>query len=387
MLSKSIARDIIDQLDECLSYSINIIDLSGTIIASSDNSRIGTFHELAYQMLQTNTELMEIGNDNEYVGVQSGINMALQFRKQTIGIIGITGDIKTIRPLALVVKKSAELILECEFNKVTYSSKKDSRTQFMRFLLHTEIDSQNLQIVRDLGKKLGYLEHIPRIPIVISLQKHLDLSTLKECFQSHSSPHEQDIITSDDYGNLVIFFSYADSLKVFFNTYKFLIEDYLKEFISYCRLRNLGLKVSIGPLQSQWKNYRFGYEKALWIQEAIHPERIGNNYFYEHIDEYFKTKLPFPELYKIFDTFSDLFDEKFMDFFLKHIHVLYDNDYNFQKSSDELFIHKNTLSFRIDKIRTHLGIDPIQNMKDRELTGYLYYYLQNIQRSSTHSPH
>lgn len=387
MLNKALARDIIDQLDECLSYSINIIDLSGTIIASSDASRIGTFHELAYQMLQTNAELMEIGNDNEYVGVQSGINMALQFRKQTIGIIGITGDIKTIRPLALVVKKSAELILECEFNKVVYSSKKDSRTQFLRFLLRSEIDPQNIQIVRDLSKKLGYLEQVPRIPIVLSLEKHLDWSALKECFLSHSSPNDQDIITPDDYGNLVVFFSYTDSLKVFFNTYKYLIEDYLKDFISYCRLRNLGLKVSVGSLQSQWKNYRFGYEKALWVQEAIHPERTGIIYFYEHIDEYFKTKLPFPELHKIFDTFSGLFDKKFTDFFLKHIHVLYDNDYNFQKSSDELFIHKNTLSFRIDKIRTHLGVDPIQNMKDRELTEYLYYYLQHMQFPSSNSPH
>lgn len=40
-------------------------------------------------------------------------------------------------------------------------------------------------------------------------------------------------------------------------------------------------------------------------------------------------------------------------------------NYNFNKVSEQLFVHKNTVFFRLDKIKEFLEIDPVKNACDR----------------------
>ena len=125
-------------------------------------------------------------------------------------------------------------------------------------------------------------------------------------------------------------------------------------------------------------NYKYGYEKTLWLKDNIKKINSGSVYFYEHIGEYLRSQLPLIELHKIFEVFQASYPPQFFEQLLSHMDVLYENNYNFQQSSKQLFIHKNTLAFRLDKIRERLGADPIQNLKDRELVEYMCYYFHQV---------
>ena len=50
-------------------------------------------------------------------------------------------------------------------------------------------------------------------------------------------------------------------------------------------------------------------------------------------------------------------------------------NYNLSAAGEMMHVHKNTLSYRLDKLRELLHLDPLGNSKDREFCNYFYYYL------------
>lgn len=383
MLSGSLAQELIEQISECTDYQINIINESGTIIASNENSRIGTFHKTACEMLQSGIEVIESAVEKEDPEIWKSLNIALKRSTKIIGVLEIKGEGEALRSVAPVIKKSIELMLECGLNRISFNNNKNAKAQMLNYLMYGDVAGPNAPNIKSISKNLGYKEEIPRIPVIVSSQDTTDYESFFRSFKESISCGSQDIITQDNQGNIILFLSYNLNLEGFFHNYKYVINDYLRSFLTYSQSRGVSILLSTGPMENSWENYKFGYEKALWMHDNIGLDPIENIYFYDHMDEYLKSRLPFMELHKIFGTFSKTFSDKFIENFIMHIGALYHNNYSFQKSSDKLFIHKNTMAFRIDKIRNQLGIDPIQDMKDRELTEYLYYYLSHAHYSIT----
>lgn len=375
MLNEFLAQSIIEQLGECTDYNVNIINKSGFVLASSDPNRIGTFHEIAYKMVQENIDVIEVDDDSDLLGVRPGINMMFYYRRRPVGILGITGKGETIRALASVIRKSVELMVECELGKNALLYRKNARERLLNYLLYADVIPEEAAKVCELFDSLGYRRELPRIPLLLSVRGSLGPQQLLEQSRSYLPLSSQDILTQDHDGRLVLFLSYTESLDGFFDHYRFYIGEFLKDFLSWCRTLSLTYYVHVGPMQTNPVHYKFGYEKTLWLKENIKKASCGGIYFYEHIGEYLRSQLPLIELHKIFEVFSSHYSSRFSEQLVSHMDVLYENNYNFQQSSSQLFIHKNTLAFRLDKIREQLGADPIQNMKDRELVEYLCYYL------------
>ena len=51
-------------------------------------------------------------------------------------------------------------------------------------------------------------------------------------------------------------------------------------------------------------------------------------------------------------------------------------NFNLNDASKLLHVHKNTLIYRLDKIRETLNVDPLGNNNDREFVNGFYYYLK-----------
>lgn len=378
MLNELLAQSIVDQLGACTDYNVNIINKSGYILASSDPNRIGKFHEIAYRMVQENIELMEVENNQELLGVKPGINMMFYYHRRPAGIVGITGKVETIRLIAPIIRKSVELMLECELGKNIVSDQKSEKERLLNYLLYVDFPSRDIPKVLQLFDRLGYRRNLPRIPLLLSVTGNINPEQLLKKAKQLLPLSVQDILTLNHDGQLILFLSYTESLDGFFENYRFYIGDYLKKFLLWCRSINLSFCIHVGPMQINPCSYKFGYEKTIWLKENIQEQSSCGVYFYEHIGEYFRSQLPLIELHQIFDVFSSSYSSDFTQRLMSHMEALHENNYNFQQSSNQLFIHKNTLAFRLDKIREQLGADPIQNLKDRELVEYLCYYLHQL---------
>ena len=101
-------------------------------------------------------------------------------------------------------------------------------------------------------------------------------------------------------------------------------------------------------------------------------------FFYDYVDEYLKSQTPFVEFHRIFEVFGGLYTEEFKKMYTENIGALYNHNYSLQESSNSIFVHKNTLIFRLDKIRKQLGLNPFQSDRDKELLNAFYYYLKQL---------
>lgn len=372
MLEVDLAEKLIEKLGECTNYNINIMNEKGIIIASKDRSRIGTFHEIAYRIIEEQLEFLEVDNENTFLGVKTGINMALKYKKDIIGVIGLTGEIKEIKPIALIIKKTMETILEYELHKEKIFKRQSAKEKFLYSLLYEEADENHL---RQLAHSLGYSDQVMRIPMEIIVENSKLTSLLLDKIQKNDMHSKEDITLSNAAGKITIFKSYPEKIQGFFENYQYFIGEYLHGFLRYTKENQIGFKLYVGSLQINLRNYRDGYQHCLWLEKHISAKR-NSVFFYDYLDEYLKYQIPLIELHKIFETFSVQYSEDFKETFVKHIESLYYHNYNLLESSKDLYIHKNTLSFRLEKIKGTLGLNPMQNNHDRELMNYLYYYFK-----------
>lgn len=373
MIDVMLAEQFIEKMSDWTAYNINIMNEKGIIIASRDKSRIGTFHEVAYQMLQNGEGCKEVGTEKGYLGVKRGVNMTIDYKNQAVGVIGLTGDTKEIREVALVIKKSVETMLEYEVQRAKVLKRYTTKERFRNCLLYEEADRKELDM---LSKSLGYVEAM-RIPITISVDGDISQALKDELIRKIKMGDNycsQDIILTGRYGRIIIFKYYDDTFEEFFGKYKFMVGEFLQYFMRYALEQGIQFKIYIGSVQDSLTNYKFGFQNCLWLEKHITSAK-KHIFFYDHLDEYFKFQLPSIELHKVFAIFSEQYSEEFKTSYQEHIGALYQNNYNMQESSASLFIHKNTLSFRLDKIKNQMGLNPMQNTREREIVNYFYYYL------------
>jgi carbohydrate diacid regulator len=76
----------------------------------------------------------------------------------------------------------------------------------------------------------------------------------------------------------------------------------------------------------------------------------------------------------VFHVYDTLFNEEDKKSLVEIVEALYRNNYNVVYSAKDLFIHRNTLIFRLNKLKEILNIDPIANAADREFLNELAYY-------------
>ncbi len=278
-----------------------------------------------------------------------------------------------IRSVAMVIKRMMETMLEYEYSRQESSKRKTDKERFINCLLYEDMTKKELS---SMAHGLGYSDGM-RIPIQISFPDGETAAREMAEKITRGSGSRDDIFVTDRAGKILIFKSYGEPLEGFFENYKFFIGEYLGRFLRYVAENEVRCKICIGSVQDSMVNYKYGYQHCLWLEKEIESPR-HSIFFYDHLDEYLKQQLPFMELHKVFEVFAKRYSEDFKKLYIEHIGALNENNYSMQESSKRLFIHKNTLAFRLDKIKSQLGLNPIQNARDRELVNYLLYYLKEI---------
>lgn len=75
-ISHTLAQQIVNTIKDVCSYDINFINPSGTIIASTNDARIGAFHEIGRKAAVTGTTI-EVAESDNFTGTRQGINLPL----------------------------------------------------------------------------------------------------------------------------------------------------------------------------------------------------------------------------------------------------------------------------------------------------------------------
>ena len=167
MIELDLAQKFIEQVTQYTDYNINIMNEKGVIIASRDPKRVGTFHEVAYYIVTGTEDMVVTSGEHDYPGVRPGINMVINIDGRREGVVGITGDPKEIRPVALITKMAIEAMLKYEKQHQELQRRINRKEWFMSLLTTEEYADPGP--LRSEADELGYTEAIVRIPILCRL--------------------------------------------------------------------------------------------------------------------------------------------------------------------------------------------------------------------------
>ena len=110
-LTKENGMRIVEEIKETIGRDVNIMDRTGTILASTDPKRIGQLHTIAKEIVERQLPVLEVGVGEEGPGAQQGVNLPIYVDGNCEGVIGITGPPDGVRDFGAIVKKMTEILL------------------------------------------------------------------------------------------------------------------------------------------------------------------------------------------------------------------------------------------------------------------------------------
>lgn len=353
MLEVSLAKNLIQHIADYTNYNINIMNEDGIIIASRDSNRIGTFHEVAYNLMRGKEDIVYTDSDDAFVGVLSGVNMVLHIDGKAVGVLGITGKPEEVRTVALVVKMAVETLIKYESLKMQAFRRQTSKERFLYMLIEQE--GADYKDIRRLAVELNYSETIARIPIICTFatesQRNTAMVTLKH---SHLHSSEDISYTLDD-KSIIVFKTLPKENAL--SLYRSVVEEYKKSAFDNLKLK---YKLYIGTIQDNFRSYRKAFMHTLWLEKNI-QSKSKEVYFYDHIPRYILDNMTRDEVESIFKIFDNSLDANSKKNFVEIIGALIDADFNLVQAAKNTFMHRNTFLYRYKKIQEALEDDGSNN--------------------------
>lgn len=372
ILEPALAQKFIDKTASHLEYNINIMNDKGIIIASKDTSRVGDFHEVAFSMLNGTMDTGVVEKDEKFLGTKPGVNLFVDYKNKHVGVICVTGDPITVSAFAGLVKTSLEAMLEYELQMAGERRRKNKTEQFLYYLLFEE--GMNLKVANKMADELELDQEMIRLCIHIKNNSRNNdprkiVSTLTKA--KGYSFHDIIAITRND--DIIMFKSInvADAIK----DSRYIIEEYYKAFIEEIPEEYDKNKISffVGSLQNNISRYKVSYNhtQELGLQVKV---LNGVHFFNDYILNYYRSLITVKIYDDVFNIYDTLFNEEDKKQLVEMVAALSENNYNVVYTAKVLFIHRNTLLFRLNKLKELLNIDPIAKSEDREFLNELAYY-------------
>lgn len=331
-ISKNIAQNIVETVKEFCGYDINFIDTNGYIFASTDPQRIGDYHEIGKQVIESGQPI-EVYEKSDYTGTQPGINTPFFYEGEVMAVIGITGEPDKVRQYSELAYRVTNLILK-ENDFASKSMGQQTATNYIiRSLINGEPIKRNhfndFMLARNLPIESPYRTAI------IQINSRYNPANIYLI--------EKDIIDVVSNISLSMYrFQYPDEYVIIFET-KSLIstKKALQRILNkYSEI----LKIAIGSEESIFRQNR-SYESAILALKSIH-HKMGVA-LYEDFD-----------LELLLGSLGDNVTKRYRDKTLgaltkdeiELLKVYYDSNMSLKETSNRLYIHKNTLQYKLDKI-------------------------------------
>ena len=372
MISKELAQRFIENVTRYTEYNVNIMDGDGTIIASRDPERIGKYHEVAYRIIKGKEDIIDTTGLRDFPNVLPGINMVINVDGVREGVVGVTGNPKEIRPVALIVKMAIETMLKYERQQEAARLRENRKERFLYML--TQVEHSDPAELRHMAEELGYPEEKVRIPVLIRIS---DTDTGRALlFLRRSALHTKaDFSFVLDPQHLIVFKTLPGTAQSMFSDYKYNISDYLEPFLQKYRKKGKTVSVFVGSFQDTYSRYYYAYRHCLWLERNI-QNPADPVFFYDYTGSYLQSRVPFGELQHIFQLFEEHIPKEKLRTYMESLGALIRTNYNFGKAADELFIHKNTLVYRYNRLKDLMNMDPLSSASDRSFLGTFYVYLE-----------
>ncbi|MFB3170203.1 sugar diacid recognition domain-containing protein [Neobacillus sp. 179-C4.2 HS] len=343
-INKVLAQEIADKVMTVIPYNVNIMDETGMIIGSGDANRKGSFHQGAIAAIEQNTIVCIYDLEGPSM---PGVNIPIHFRKNIIGVIGISGEPAIVEPFAELVRVTAELLINQEY---LYTERRIQEQMKEEFLYQWVFRQDHYDAVfKNNGEAMGINLTMERMAIIVKGETSKE-PYLKDQEFSFKLNH-----------SALLFIVPTDS-------------DILK------RLEQMNThhrtKIGIGGSTTLVSKSVHEAERSIDIAEKLTlPSTFCYYQELKFIDYLTNKDLPFSEIGHFFKEFETTpKGQELIETLLCYIK----NSGDMNAISKELHIHRNSLAYRLQRIEILTSKNPKKFTDLFQLyTGYVIYKMKH----------
>ena len=170
-MHKKTAQAIAETTSEVIGYGVLVTDERGIIIGCNDAKRVGTLHEPSLEVMRTRQPARTSREEAARLeGVKPGYTAPIALSAQVVGTISIAGPPQRAERYGLLVRKQAEILLmEQAFLELKLRQQLAVRDLAESIMLYRPED-ENTDMLLLHGKELGFDLERCRIAVILELR-------------------------------------------------------------------------------------------------------------------------------------------------------------------------------------------------------------------------
>ena len=341
IIDEALAFQVVNTVKDVCGQDINFINKSGIIFASTNPKRIGVFHEIGHKAALTGT-MIEVSSDDSFDGTKKGINLPVYHNHELLAVIGISGEPDLVRKYAHLAERITNLLIRERELGMTSRNLADKK--------HFVIDS----LIRKTNINMDYLHSC--------LQEfHIDSKTDKRLIlikaDTRNQPVNQSLLEQKINH---IFQMLSLSLYTFYYPNEYLAVIDAEKFENNAYMLNRfavdhknALKIAVGKSCSIYQ-LADSHASALTTLKHISVNTEGFLLFDDLTLEIIFSGLNETEKEEFLSkTISSLSEDD-----LRLVHAYFDENMSLANTGRRLFLHKNTLQYKLNHIYRKCGLNP-----------------------------
>lgn len=380
---EQIAQSIVEQTSTILEAPMSITDENGIIIGCTDINRIGTYHDATKEVFKSGKAMeYSIENVKGRENVLPGVATPIYFQKAPIGVLGIIGDPKDIIKYVYLVRNHVEMLLKETMKAESFSLQLKITENFIHYLLHQR-HTGNKEELKNYCELLGFNVEIPRICMLIHIPHHvIESNTNKrmmkilqyDLFHLISKQFNEqpgDIVTSINLKQWLVLKEVKENVpEKMIEKSKEAVEA-INQFLHKHQIKSRAF-LAMGNCYIGAEGISRSYQQALKLLNVAKAFSM-RNLVYSYYDWDVLVNCIIEEINPTFiesivENIGDLLNHPNGKVLVETFLAFCTEGLNMSKAARKLYIHRNTLLYRLNQINEILHI----NVNSFEQSMFLY---------------
>ncbi len=335
MISNQILQSTIDGLKTITRIELSVMDPDGKVIATTEEALVDESNAAVPDFVNSQAE-SQLVQGYQFFKVYDEMNVEY--------VVSACGEAEDVYKIGKIASFQIQNLL------VAYKERFD-KDNFIKNLL---LDNLLLVDIYNRAKKLHIETDIKRVAFIIETKMEKDSNAL-EVVRSIFPSKTRDFITAIDEKNIILVKEVEE------NETQADIEKVASTIVDTLNSEAMSsIYVAIGTVVKDLKDVSRSYKEAKMALE------VGKIFYTEHSVMAYSSlgigrlifQLPLP-LCKMFieEIFQGKSPDNFEEETLVTINKFFENSLNVSETSRQLYIHRNTLVYRLDKLQKNTGLD------------------------------
>ncbi|KIL78090.1 CdaR family transcriptional regulator [Bacillus badius] len=369
---EQIAQSIVEKTSTVLGVSMSITDAKGTIIGCNDLTRIGSHHEVTEEVTKAGRAVIFTKeNITGRKNVLPGVATPIRFQRQIIGVLGIIGEPEEVGKYVEFVRTHVEMLLQQSFRTESFYLQMKTTELFIQHLIHFK-EWESEDTLQNYCSMSGFHFDCPRMCILIDLSSlhtakgeegvlRISQYDLFQVISHYFQVHDEDIISPVHQGQWIVlkYMDGADMKKT-----RRQCEHALKALRKFFRNQQVGGSVSIayGKSCSGFAGVSRSYQQALQALSTGKERAKGASGVYAFDDWNILLSALVQDIQPALAETLDDYAEKLVSHsnasaLIETFLVYCEQGLNVSRAARKLFVHRNTLLYRLNQLSEILSID------------------------------